>query len=462
MQYYSLAPRIVFILHQHQTGQAIDLSLYLRSFQQMDRMESPFSSWTAEFKFQERAMLGRFLASTQDDDWAEVYIQFEGTTGFQLPLQLGPVDNVRINIEVDTLGVERRRLIVAGRGWGKALTDTSVTTLQRLTESGWIGTIMTPKKAMEFDMELLNAFQSQPTLGLQKVLSFLLDAQWRLPPSLRQSVGGFASDYLHAAVRTGGVGLEVDGVVWRGLSMMGGVRGTIWQMLSAFASDPALVELWPTYELWVKNNNEEPGISNPAKLRPFLCYRKRPFAQSAIAADGWNSLAKYSIDPSQICKLDLGKSGLDRFNVELVAPEVAEGDLESAVLAQNNGLPLRNLDSIAIHGTRLWVPRDNLSNPGEKDFLNTRTRRLSDFVWAAYLPVPAWLNGTIETKAAALPPTVVGSRLAITKTETDEEIIEFYCEGMDSQFVIDARGTANWTQSYLVTRGQGQVPSLEA
>lgn len=448
----SVAPWLRLRLHRHDAAEPWDLSDSLVSYQQADRMTAPFSSWVATLKLPTRERLLSTLAGLTDDDWAEVHVSLDGRNGTFGPLQLGPLDGARVAMRVDGEGTEEWTLVLSGRGWAKVLTDTTVSTWQRLSGTSsadsTTGSIFDPAQAGRFSNLLGQGFgDDTPDEVISGLLRFILQDQWALPPSLAQAYG--TGETLvqvmwpdgHPACSTRDAE-PVTGTVWRGLSMMGGVRGTLWQLLSGCQSDPALVELWPG---WTR----EPH-GREARLRPVLCYRRRPFV-----GDAWRYLTSSVIPLSRVVALDLGEGGFERFNVGMVSPAIAGGDLESAMLASGGDLPFAlaadDPNGIRRHGTRGWFLSDSLTPP-DGDLLG-RTRELTGWLRDAYLGTPDLLNGSLAVAGLALPPTVLGQKALLTDGQ-GAGLLEFYCEGLDTKFEVGSRGECTLRQTLSVTRGQ--------
>jgi len=443
----SVSPWLRLLVHRHDQVEPWALSDSLLGYQQAARQGPPFSSWGAPLKLPARSRLLAALEGLSDVDWVEVSVSLGGPQGDFLPLQLGPLDSIRAKMQVAG-GTEEWVLSLRGRSWAKVLTDTTVSTWQRLSSAGLdAGSIFSPEEANEISSRLAAVASSGERTAdlLADLLTYILRFQWALPPSLLArgfGTGRTLADVMWflgpPAVSTGGAS-EVDGVVWRGLSMIGGVRGTLWQLLSSFQNDPALVELWPGWTL------EEASC----RLRPVLIFRKRPFS-----AEDWGNLSRQQIALDRVSALDLGKGGLERFNVALVSPAIAGADFESAVLATADGpcfVSTEEQRGILRHGTRGWFLTDSQSPP-DLDPLE-QAQRLTRWLVAAYLETPDLLNGSIEVVGQALPPTVLGNRVALRDT-SGRDLLEFYCEGLDTSFEVGDDGERTWQQVLSVTRGR--------
>jgi len=444
-----VAPWLRLLVHRHDHPTPWDLSDQLVGFQQADRMAPPFSSWVATLKLPNRESLLSLLEGLSDDDWIEAHLSLEGPRGELVPLQLGPLDGARVAMQVDGTGAERWQLVLSGRGWAKVLTDTTVSTWQRLSNAGsGTGSIFSPAEASELSARLAAVVESGERISdlLAGLLRRLLRDQWALPASLASGFGPGTTlaevmwPEGQPAVSTGGAS-EVDGVVWRGLSMIGGVRGTLWQLLTGFQNDPALVELWPS---WVTT------VDTPPRLRPTLIYRQRPF--DAVA---WAKLRSLPLSLDRVVSLDLGEGGFERFNVALVSPSIAGSDFESAVLATGSSdLPFVSTEErrgILRHGTRGWFLADSQSPPDVNPL--EQASRLTRWLVEAYLDTPDLLNGSIGVVGEALPPIVVGNRLRLRDAD-GKDLLEFYAEGLDTRFDVGGRGERTLRQTLSVTRGR--------
>lgn len=438
----TVAPWLRLVLHRH-ARDPLDLSDALVSYQQSDRMAPPFSSWVATCKPSQAALTEAFDL-VADDDWVVVDASLSGgVEGSWVPIEFGPVDAVRTRMVVDGRGAESWELRLSGRSWAKALTDTMVSSWQKLSDAVGSGSIFGPAKAEQFSLMLANGLFS-PSAVMGQLLAFLLSGQWKLPSSLvdRYPTAGLGLGPLirsGAADTVSGTGLlEVDGTAWRGLSLMGGVRGTVWEVIQALQNDPALLELWAGF-------TREIAASGAPCLVPALHYRRRPFS-----GPDWAVLPLQQVDLAALDGLDLGKTGLERFNVALVSPAIATADLEPAVMASNSGLPKVDAESIDRHGTRGWFLQDSLAS-ASGDWA-AQAEQQSEAVWSNYLAAPELLQGSLSVVGALFDPTTLGGRLWLTSE--GQPLLEFYCEGLESRFAVGDRGTTSWRQTLAVTRGR--------
>lgn len=445
----SAAARFRLLVHSLDHALPIDLSSYLVSVHQVDRMTAPYSSWVATMKLPNRQSLLGAVAALTDDDWVTIDQSLAGLSGPWEPLQVGLVDGVRTAMVVDEKGAERWTLTLSGRGWAKVLTDTMVASISKFAKLGYAGTILTVDKLFALVNQMADAAfnGTPPSTVLSELLMDLLKGQWTVPASLLRQymvAGSTPSDtsfsdafwlLLRPAVQTGGAE-EVDGTVWRGLSLAGGVRGTLWQLLSSCQSDPALVELWPG---WTREDG-----SSGAKLRPVVYFRKRPFVEPS-----WSALPMYRLSLDDVTAMDLGKSGLERWNVGMAAPSLADQDTEQ-LLVNVSGLPYLNEAGIRRHGTRSWFITDSLS---PFDGWIERAERQTQFLRDAYEHAPELLNGTITASATTLAPSMLGCRLRLADS-LGSGLIDFYCEGLDTKFEVGPKGECSVRQTVTVTRGR--------
>jgi len=446
----SVAPRVRFLVHSLDHPEPIDLSPYLLRLQQVDRMTAPFSSWTATLKLPSEQSLLTVLGSVHDDDWAQIDLSLTGERGPWIQLQVGLVDAVRTRMVVTGQGSEQWSLTLSGRGWAKVLTDTMVVSLSKLAGAQYPGAILTVQDLLKLSTEMADQVLggTPPTTIISDLLSRMLGGIWTVPASLTRNYlvsGASASasvfvdafwSLMHPAVQTGG-GEEVDGTVWRGLSLAGGLRGSLWQLLSSCQSDPALVELWPGWSAEVN------GLVT--LLRPMLLFRKRPFDDAT-----WSSLPFVSLSMASVAALDLGKSGMERWNLGMVAPVIGGNEME-ALLINVSDLPFFEADSVRRHGPRPWFVADSLS-PLEGAWVQ-RAKRQTQFLRDAYLGAPDLLNGTIAVSGVALQPALLGRRLRLTDAQ-GVRLLDFYVEGLETMFEVGPRGECSLRQTLSVTRGQ--------
>lgn len=447
------APYLRVRVHRHGRSM-IDLSDAVVDFRQDDALGSaPWSSWVLVLTLQADDTF-QLLDAIEDDDWVEVHASLQGGASESLvPLQVGPVDSVRALMRVTPEGAETWDLTVAGRGWMKALTDTIVTTLQRLDDRpGFTGAVLTPMQMSQLINGLVGANGAltpgtRPGDVMQRVVDFVLRGQWAMPATLAgpPRVPPVVFPFADAVASP----LDVDGVAWRGVTLLGGIRGSVWQLLQqTFSSDPGLVELWPGWQLLG---------TKPESLGAVINYRSRPFSAEAFA-----KVPVTRIGLSRVSSLDLGKSGAERFNLWAVAPAVGGQDAEALLWSQDNGLPLTDDESIGIHGIRSWIMSDSLCPAGlatgksAGESMLERARRLTDFQTDAYLDAPVFLNGTVGTAGVAVPPTAVGSRFEILGS-TGRIVLEAYCEGMTTAFSVRPKGQRTLQQSFTLTRGRRLV-----
>ncbi len=467
----AVAPALLPTIHRHGLA-PLDLLPNWTTYEQSDRMTPPFSSWQLTVKVPGgRSQALALLDGIRDDDWLDMQGSMSGgQRGTCVPLELGPIDSVRTAMESGEAGTNKWTASIAGRGWAKVLQDTTVSTWQRMSGLGYSGSILTPQLAEQFTRRLADGVaegvigRTSPASLLSELVQFILRdpvtrraGQWLIPDSLAATFGALplsgVLDLLMLGagiVQAGDRQWGVDGTVWRGISLMSGIRGTLWQICEAFQSNPALIELWPGW-------TTRAGIDGRTHLLPTIYYRDRPFSRIPSGTDivsDWDALPTTRIPWLNVAGLNLGKSGAERFNVGMVAPSIAEAQMEQAVTAVNPDLPYVDNASVLRHGTRGWFVEDSLTPP-RGDFISTRSKALTDFLVAAYGEVADLFNGSLDLRGVLVSPTILGTRLVLTSNPPTKDLVEFYVEGLDTRGHVAPDGTITIGQTVQVTRGRG-------
>ncbi len=203
-------------------------------------------------------------------------------------------------------------------------------------------------------------------------------------------------------------------------------QGTLWA-LAVQQADPAFVEVWTDLlpggdPLSAQLASGEPVPVGKAQMT--VVVRDRPFPTLSTEGhlkgyqDAWGSLPIARIPRQQVLQLDLGRSGLERFNAFFVAHYLQQEAMKAGAL--NILAPLLDEQDMQVHGLRRYdvqgsMMPDPVMNVSDQMMIETQRALARDW----YCMNPYLLSGQVEL-AIGRPDIRVGQRVVIPELRAPE------------------------------------------
>lgn len=237
-------------------------------------------------------------------------------------------------------------------------------------------------------------------------------------------------------------------------------QGTLWSLATQQA-DPAFVEVWA--DLLPDGDPLSPSLSSGEGVeigdpRMTVVVRDRPFPVVAGGnatiqgyQDAWADLPIARVPRQQLTQLDLGRSGLERFNAFFVAHYLQQEAMKAGAL--NVLAPLLDREDLAVHGLRRFdVQGTMIPDPllGMSDQTLAEVQR--EIVRDWYGMNPYLLSGTANL-GVGRPDIHIGQRVVIPGWGKNPKDIHAYVEqvGHSWQFGSTIKTSLGLTRGWLGT-----------
>ena len=318
------------------------------------------------------------LKKLTDDAWVDIVLYRHDQPWH---VMRGLVDDIRLSRRVNGNGATVENFTVTGRDFAKVYEITPI----------WFSPYANDMVSEIYAAKIFQYMPSMRGTPAQAVTAFLegfLEASasekgpnWNPPTSVPGVTAG--SFIKNVKINTDGYSNTPARKVFN--VNLGAPQGTLWELAMQHA-DPLFCELYA--DLLPDGDYKSQKLINGDPLKPSdtkmtVVFRDRPFpvASEDIQEymDDWIHIPTLELPYGQISSMDVGRSGLDRFNAYFCAPVMLQE--ASPAYAMNILPPLYDAEAIRRHGLRrmdiqsLMVP-DNLNMAAMAD---EQRRILCDF-----------------------------------------------------------------------------------
>ena len=211
--------------------------------------------------------------------------------------------------------------------------------------------------------------------------------------------------------------------------------GNLWSLAKEW-SDPMFNEL--ILGLYNRDDprpdlNLEPGKElQVGDSKMFVILRERMFPTLTAGRNGpWSKLPMWVIPRQMVVSLNVGKSGMERYNAFFVAPQVVQEAIPEAGI--DFAQPLWDPGDILRHGLRRFDIVSKYTSP-EADLAGVSSlQRLKVRDW--YCLNPYFLSGSLDL-AIGLPDIRVGVKLRIPGRSSQEDDETYYVESVNHNWAF--------------------------
>jgi hypothetical protein len=387
--------------------------------------------WSATIKLNQNSTLDLENGDVCDGDWVRCTVQ---RNGVDFKIFLGVVDIVRQS-KYSSGGATVKTWTISGRDHGApfevpiAWASLYVQTVGQLIEGLYTRSVKgevggSPDKMFKL---LIDAAFNRGAAGTKNKSS------WALPPALEAELGKeIFRDALNVITN------HTEGAYFNEIQLWTQAGQSLWDTLGTWCN-PLLNEFWLDF-----------ANVNPSQNQIEAVIRERPFINTVDGHNSpWFSLNSFKVPSWIIEDDDLGRGGLERFNLFEVTADFAFGNMqEQTALAS----PLIDEEGIVKHGIRAYQQSTKFISPGNvgqgawPDEVNIWMRKLVDW----YGPNPHWKNGQIRT-GVVFPEIKIGNIFTLD-TGNEQTNEHYYIEGTGINWRYSANGSRSQS-SFVLTRG---------
>ncbi len=401
---------------------AQDVDPSLISLSTNKTMGAASGSWTATLKPSKTAE--KLFDQIIDDDWVDIVFTRHAR---RWHVMRGLVDDMRETTAVSGEGVTTSVFEITGRDFGKIWEVTPI----------WFSVFTDEKITGGVSLKVFGGqpnIQGSPSksvrgflFGFMEELAGVGRAVWKPPSTVPNIIDGnfidsvFFDDkgFTNIPARTG---INPNYMM---------PNGTAWSLAQEW-SDPGFSEL---YVDTLPDKLNPQGEGNPfgevliedTEMR--VVFRDRPFPTEedvGTSTGPWFQLPLHIIPRQAIINSDLGRSGHDRYNSFMIAPQLVQEVYGS--LAIDGAAPLWNKDDILRHGMRRFDIMSRYTAPKADLVSLTETQRKRIRDW--YALNAYFLNGSINL-GLGQPNIHIGERVRIPGVFGDSGDQTFYVEAVN-------------------------------
>jgi len=393
--------------------------------------------------------------SIVDDDWVDISFGRHGNSWHVLR---GLIDEIRVSKAVGGTGATTEVFTITGRDFGRIWEGTPVwynpyashefveEKTMRNTFNGLLQIAKDPGTvAMAFLKDFLEAIQDEK------------GANWNPPngmpgisgESIRESIEYSKQYYQDLPHR---INFNLNSAL---------PQGMLWDLAKQY-SDPMYTELY--VDVLPGGDPFSPRIAagdplDPSETKMTAVIRDKPFPIVYTELDGyyatWDKLPLIEVQRQEISTANLGRSGLERFNIFFVAGLLTQEEFPEHAITMLQ--PLYDGDSIRRHGMRrMDIQLGVRTNPAYSLDYTTMVKHMRYLLRDWYCLNPYLYSGTIEL-AHGRPDIKIGCRVRIpgaALANNQEQPSEtYYVETVDNiwQFGSGARTILGVTRGWLGT-----------
>lgn len=388
-----------------------------------------------------------------DDDWVDISFTRHGRKWHTMR---GLVDEIRRSTQITGTGATSTLFTITGRDFGKIWETTPVWFSPQAAENvhGHVAAKVFTTKAELEDSGVAgdSLVLENPAAAVRGYLFGFLEelagfgrANWNPPDSVPNIVDGdfVKSLFLNTA---GFTNLPDRKGIDPNFIMAG---GNLWDLAREW-SDPMFTELF--CDLFVNGSQALQTIEAPIdETTMTVVYRDKPFPIVAEEWTGdkgkdsaWFSLPEFIIPREAVDTLDIGRSGLERFNAFFISSPLHQEALGANAI--DIMAPLWDKDDILRHGLRRFDVNSKYGAAGAELLNLVEQQRAIIRDW--YAINPYLFNGTLNL-GVGMPDIRIGSRARIPGATTADHDESYYVESVANNWQF-GKGTRT---SLGVTRG---------
>lgn len=384
------------------------------------------------------------LDKVLDDDWIDITFTRHGK---RWHVMRGLVDEIRRNISVGGSGATTEVIQIAGRDFTKIWEMTPL----------WFNRYVGENVEGALVLQMMTGPDTVLKMTIDEAVELVLKgflrefagrgrANWLMPEGMPYLTGPTLADNfdLRTDLQPGQV-REPKRVAISASFLM--PDGSCWSMAKEW-SDPMFCELWADLLPATAFDQVNEAELTPRESRMVVMLRDRPFPRVELGKDSpWFSLPLYVVPRQQLTSLEMGRSGLERYNAFFVSPQIMQGTLGDASV--DLVAPLWDKDDIRQHGLRRFdVSTSYVSEDQPLGLSEPMRERIRDW----YCLNPYFLNGTFTT-GVGRPDIRVGGRFRIPGVYGSEDQETYYIESVQNswQFGAGIRTSGSLTRGWRGT-----------
>jgi len=401
-----------------------DVNPSLVSVSTTKEMGSASGKWQALIK--PSAVNDNIFNRILDDDWVDISFIRHGRKWHTMR---GLIDDVRKTTAVTGTGATTTAYQLTGRDFGKIFETTPI----------WFSIFSDDAISGGVSYKVFGGqtnIQGSPGQTVRGFLDgFLIEladsgrALWQLPSSMpgqraETFVQSIKFDFDKFSNDPARLGLNPNFLM---------PQGTVWEMAQEW-SDPLFHELFvdtlPKNPQSNEYTNEDTEFTVVFRDRPLPSIEDGP--KNKKGKDGpWYSLPMHLIPSQAVVNMDVGRSGLDRFNAFFVAPQIAQEAVKAGAI--DLYAPLWSKDDILRHGLRRFDITSKYTSLNAE--LLTLSSRLRTRVRDWYCINSYLLNGNISF-GVGLPNIRIGNRLKILSPRGPDFDHTYYVESVSNNWAF--------------------------